>query len=62
MTRKVKFLDPKIIEKVLAEVADVARCEGLELAVIGGVAMMLYGSDRLTHAYPVHTLHKNDRN
>lgn len=47
MTR-VKFLDPRDIDEVLAEVAAIALRENIDVAVVGGVAMSVYGSDRLT--------------
>ena len=46
MMKRVKFLDPGEIDATVAEVAKAA--EGSEMALIGGVAMMLYGSDRMT--------------
>jgi predicted nucleotidyltransferase len=47
MTRK-KFLNPADIEAALAEVAAKAAESGTSVALIGGVAMSLLGSDRLT--------------
>ncbi len=46
--KKVKFLDPGEIEATLVELAEISRREGVDLAVVGGVAMAVYGSDRLT--------------
>jgi hypothetical protein len=48
MPRRVKYLDPREIDETLAEVAKIARRENVDVAVVGGVAMMVYGSDRLT--------------
>ena len=46
--RKIKFLDPKEIEDTIAEIADLARSQGIEVALVGGVAMEIYGADQLT--------------
>ena len=46
--RKIKFLDPREIEDTISEVAELARSQGIEVALVGGVAMEIYGSDRLT--------------
>jgi len=46
--KRVKFLDPAVIEATIAEVAEMAAREDIDAALIGGVAMMAYGSDRLT--------------
>jgi hypothetical protein len=43
-----KFLNPEAVEEAIAEVARVAKAEGVDVALIGGVAMEVYGSDRLT--------------
>lgn len=43
-----KFLSPEQIETALTEVAKIASDSGSEIALIGGVALQLYGSDRLT--------------
>jgi hypothetical protein len=48
MSKRVKYLDPREIDETLAEVAKIARRENVDVAVVGGVAMMVYGSDRLT--------------
>jgi hypothetical protein len=48
VTKRVKYLDPREIDETLAEVAKIARRENVDVAVVGGVAMMVYGSDRLT--------------
>lgn len=47
-SKRVKFLDPKEIDEAIAEVAELARENGTDIALIGGVAMAVYGSDRLT--------------
>jgi hypothetical protein len=52
---RVKYLDPKEIDETLAEVAEIVRSEGVDVAVVGGVAMMVYGSDRLTKDVDVAT-------
>lgn len=47
-SKRVKFLDPAEVDEALAELAEIA-CEcSCDVAIIGGVAMMVYGSDRLT--------------
>jgi len=46
--KRVKFLDPAVVEATIAEVAELAARGGVDAALIGGVAMMVYGSDRLT--------------
>lgn len=43
-----RFLDPKAIEETIAEISEMARRENTKLALIGGVAMEIYGSDRMT--------------
>jgi hypothetical protein len=48
MPPKIKFLDPRDIERTIAEIAEISRREDIETALVGGVAMMAYGSDRLT--------------
>jgi len=52
---RVKYLDPKVIDETLSELAEIARREGVEVVVVGGVAMMVYGSDRLTIGVDVAT-------
>ncbi len=42
------FLDPARIEAALAEVADRAKRAGTRIALAGGCALQLYGSDRFT--------------
>jgi len=43
-----KFLGPEQIEGALDEVAELADHSGAQVALIGGVALQLYGSDRMT--------------
>lgn len=43
-----KFLGPEQISAALDEVSHLARDGGASIALIGGVALQLYGSDRLT--------------
>jgi hypothetical protein len=46
--KHVKFLDPDDIQETVAEIAEVAARERIETVLVGGVAMAVYGSDRLT--------------
>lgn len=48
MTGRKKFQDPAAIEGAIAEVAARADESGVRVALIGGMAMQLLGSDRLT--------------
>lgn len=43
-----KFLDPRTIEQTIAEIAEIASRERSDVVLVGGVAMELYGSDRMT--------------
>lgn len=43
-----KFLDPARVNAALSEVATATRKDGVRVALIGGVALQLYGSDRFT--------------
>jgi hypothetical protein len=43
-----KFLAPSILEEATAEIAILAKDERVQVALIGGYALQLYGSDRLT--------------
>lgn len=43
-----KLLDPETLISAAAEVAGLAREQGVRVALVGGVAMQLYGSPRLT--------------
>lgn len=46
--KRVLFLDPAKIEAALEIAASVAKAEQLRVALVGGVALQLYGSDRFT--------------
>jgi hypothetical protein len=48
MAKKTKFLDPKDVDEAVAEAAEAARLYRIDAAIVGGVAMAVYGSDRLT--------------
>jgi len=48
MNKKTKFLDPKDVDEAVAEAALAARSGRIDAAIVGGVAMVVYGSDRLT--------------
>lgn len=41
-------LDPKLIDDAISEVNELAEREGVRIAIIGGLAMQAYGSDRFT--------------
>ncbi len=43
-----RFLSPDEIQSGIAEVVDVATREGIDIVLVGGVAMQVYGSNRLT--------------
>lgn len=43
-----KFVNPAQIESAISEVNRLAEAEGVHVALAGGAAMQLYGSDRLT--------------
>ena len=43
-----RLLDPVTLENAAAEVGAVAEREGVRVALIGGLALQRYGSDRLT--------------
>jgi hypothetical protein len=43
-----KFLDVNQIEDVISEARFLAGEQGVSIAVIGGVALRFYGSDRMT--------------
>lgn len=47
-TVQAKFLDPARVNAALSEVATVTRKDGVRVALLGGVALQLYGSDRFT--------------
>lgn len=46
--KRVQHLSSAQLEEAIAEVAQAAKAEGVQLALIGGVALHFYGSDRLT--------------
>lgn len=46
--KKRRFLDPREIERGIDEVARLAREQEVRVALIGGAALQLFGSDRLT--------------
>ena len=48
VTSRRQFLDPASIDEAIAEVAALAERSGVRVALIGGVAMGLLGSDRMT--------------
>lgn len=45
---KIKFLNPDDIEETISEIAAIAIRNRVNTALVGGVAMSVYGSDRLT--------------
>lgn len=45
---KIKFLNPADIEEAIAELAEISAKAGIDTVLVGGVAMSVYGSDRLT--------------
>jgi hypothetical protein len=45
---RIKFLDPDDIEEAIVEIAAIAERAKVGAALVGGVAMEAYGSDRLT--------------
>lgn len=47
-TRKLNFLGPADVEAAVSEIAEMAAEQGAKIALVGGVAMAAYGSDRLT--------------
>ena len=47
-THSAKFLDPRDIEETIVEAANAAHKGKVDAVLIGGVAMMVHGSDRLT--------------
>lgn len=48
MPTKIKFLDPRDVEEAISELSVIALREHIDTVLVGGVAMMAYGSDRLT--------------
>lgn len=47
-SKRKRFLDPAVLDAAVLEVAEVAQRAGVHLALVGGYAMQLYGSPRLT--------------
>jgi hypothetical protein len=43
-----KFLDPAVLSEAATQVTELAANEGVRVALVGGFALQLYGSDRLT--------------
>ena len=46
--RRKRFLSTEALDRAANELAGLAREQGIRAAVVGGLAMQLYGSDRLT--------------
>ena len=46
--RRKKFLDASQVTEAIAEAAQIARKQRVRIALAGGCAMQIYGSDRLT--------------
>jgi len=46
--RRKRFLSTEALDRVANEMTRLARKKGIRAAVIGGLAMQIYGSDRLT--------------
>lgn len=46
--KRKKFLDASKIEETVQEISALAADEGVRIALTGGAAMQIYGSDRLT--------------
>ncbi len=47
-TKKTKYLDPNLIERGISEVMIEAVQYDIRIALVGGAALQLFGSDRLT--------------
>lgn len=43
-----RLLSPEVLYAGVAEVANLAAAEGVKVVLVGGLAMQMYGSDRLT--------------
>lgn len=43
-----RFLDPALLAEAVKQVSELAKKEGVRVALIGGFALQFYGSDRLT--------------
>lgn len=48
MVYKDKFIDPEHINEIIRMIQEMAAEQGFTAALVGGVAMQAYGSDRLT--------------
>ena len=48
MTKKRELVDPKRLLEAVEEMADIANHETVNIALVGGFAMQVYGSDRFT--------------
>ena len=46
--RRRRFLSTEVLDRTANEMARLARQQGIRAAVVGGLAMQIYGSDRLT--------------
>ncbi len=46
--RRKKFLSTEVLDRIANEMTRRARQQGINVAVAGGLAMQIYGSDRLT--------------
>ena len=47
-SKRHKMLAPEILDEAAIEIFDIIDEEGIRAALIGGRALQLYGSDRLT--------------
>lgn len=48
VVKPTKFLSPEVLAAALRQVAQVAKEEGVRVALVGGYALQFYGSQRLT--------------
>lgn len=48
-SKRQRFLGPEEIKEAICVSVDIALQQNIKLALVGGVAMQVYGSDRLTH-------------
>jgi len=46
--KRKKFYSTEMLEEAVEQIADIAADDGILVALIGGFAMQLYGSDRMT--------------
>ena len=51
-----EFLSPEILDQAVVDITEIARESGVRLVLVGGYAMQLYGSPRLTANVDVATL------